>query len=124
MEAHVGRVMLTRWAGRESKDDLVVDEKHGLVVARRTWAMDHTVAAFGAQHRLLPRNLPREYVPQVTALYRIFEDTMAGQKVARYVNIRPDDHYFDAETYDLLAKKVHGAPLATGVIEPETRRRR
>jgi hypothetical protein len=42
----------------------------------------------------------------------------AGQKVARYVSER-DDHYFFAETFDLLAKSVRsGLPPAGGWSDP------
>ncbi|MGQ0670423.1 MAG: terminase gpA endonuclease subunit [Actinomycetota bacterium] len=108
-----GRVMLIRWAGREQRDELVVDADHGLVIARRTWACDQTIASYEAQQRLLPENLPRHYVPQVTAVYRTFEETMSGQKVAIYVRQRPDDYFF-AETYDLMARLARGGPAAEG----------
>lgn len=112
-----GRVMLTRWAGEDQKDELLVDDKTGFVIPRRTWACDQTVAAFARQDRLLPKNLPRNYLLQVTAVVRIFEETRKGQRVARYIKIRAD-HYFFSETYDLLARLARGAPAAGASLPP------
>ena len=41
----------------------------------------------------------------MTAPHRVVERTKDGQKVARYVNDNRADHYFFAESYDVLAKE-------------------
>ena len=51
MQAFPGRVKLVRWAGEAQHEDISVDEDEGLVIARRTWAMDQTVDQFGTQVR-------------------------------------------------------------------------
>lgn len=107
MEAHRGRVYLIRWSGDEQRDPLVVDEPNGLVIARRTGACDRLVAAFQGQQRLLPRDVPGDYIAHLSAPHRVLETTSRGQKVARYVSERAD-HYFFAETHDLLAHEARG----------------
>ncbi|MEX0755690.1 MAG: terminase gpA endonuclease subunit [Actinomycetota bacterium] len=114
---HPGRVMLARWSGGEQKDDIVVDEKHRIVTARRTWACDQTVAAFASQMRLLPKIVTPTYVPQVTAVFRTMQETMKGTLEARYMSMRAD-HFFFAETYDLLAKLARGGAPAGGSSPP------
>lgn len=110
-----GRAYLIRWSGDEQRDNVVVDSDKRLVIARRTWSCDKSVAAFAGQTRLLPREVPPRYVTQITAPHRVVETTKAGQKVARYVSERAD-HYFFAETHDLLAKEARGgAPIDVGV---------
>lgn len=120
-----GRVMLTKWSGEEQRNQLEVDQERNLVIVRRTWAMDQTAAAFHAQKRYLPKFLPPDYVLQVTAPIRILQPTMKGEQVARYVSVRPKDHYFFAETYDVIARLVRGGGAAeVAGEEPETLRER
>jgi hypothetical protein len=116
MHAYTGRCMLIRWSGEEQRDDIVTDDDNGLVIARRTWSCDKTVSAFSLQQRLLARDVSEAYLSQVTAPHRIVETTARGQKVARYVSERAD-HYFFAETHDLIAFEVRGGAaidIATG----------
>jgi hypothetical protein len=100
---HTGRVVLVRWAGEGQAETLKFDEDERLLRPRRTWACDQTVAGFRSQLKLLPKILHPRYLLQVTAPYRIMEQTMAGQKVARYISQRAD-HFFFAECYDLMAR--------------------
>ncbi len=100
---HTGRVVLVKWSGEGQAETLKYDEDEHLLRPRRTWAFDQTVAAFRSQLKLLPKHLPANYLLQVTAPYRIMEQTLAGQKVARYVSQRAD-HFFLAECYDLMAR--------------------
>ena len=81
------------------------------MIARRTWACDRMVAEVTDQRRLLPRDLPRGYVRQVTAPHRITDTTKGGQKIARYVSERAD-HFFFCELHDILAKETRGQPPA------------
>lgn len=121
-----GRAALLRWGGQGQRDPIDFDEDRRLVIARRTWACDQTVAAVMDQLRLLPRHLPEGYLKQMTAPHRITDATPAGQKVSRYVSERAD-HYFFAETFDLLAYAVRPRPLkAAGGWgpPPQTGRRR
>lgn len=113
-----GRVLLCRWSGDDQRDPVVIDKEQGLVIARRTGACDRLVAAFDQQHRLLPRDLPRGYLEQVTAPHRVIEQTNRGQKVARYISERAD-HFFFAECYDLLAKEAWGEPAADAGVDPD-----
>ncbi len=124
-EAHPGRALLVRWAGDEQRDPLVLDKDRDLVVARRTGACDRLVAAVGGQLKLLPAELPTDYISHLTAPIRITETSSRGQKVARYVSERDDD-YFMAEAYDLLAREIRGGPAAGGTAPPAqvVRRRR
>jgi hypothetical protein len=103
--------MLVRWSGEEQHQEIVTDDDQGLVIARRTWSCDQTVAQFMDQTRLLPKELPRDYLDQVTAVHREVVTNTRGQKVARYIKTKAD-HYFFAETYDLLAKLVRGGAIA------------
>jgi len=121
--AHPGRVRLIRWGGEDQDEEIVDDEKDGLLKVRRTWACDQTVAAFNSQLKLLPKHLPRTYLRQVTAPYRIFEQTLKGQKRARYISQRAD-HFFFAECYDLTARKVRGGEAFGATIPPPKRRSR
>jgi hypothetical protein len=124
MNEHAGRCKLIRWSGEEQRDPVVVDDDNGLVVARRTGACDRLVAAIGEQSRMLPRDLPSDYVSQMTAPHRTLETTKAGQKVARYASSRAD-HWFFAEVHDLLAKEAAGPPpVDMQAAEPETMRER
>lgn len=117
-----GRCMLVRWSSEEQRDELVVDVEHDLVIARRTAACDRLVAEIESQTRLLPRDLPRDYLSQVTAPHRVTELTRRGQKVARYVKERAD-HYFFAEVHDLLAREARGGLQPAGAsVEPLTAR--
>jgi hypothetical protein len=120
MDRFVGRCLLTRWSGDQQRDNIVVDEDKGLVIARRTWSCDQTVAAFAQQKRLLPREIPRDYVSHLTAPYRVVEETSSGQKVARYQTERSErqNHYFFAETYDLLARLARGGPVVSAMGPP------
>jgi len=120
-----GRVMLCKWAGEDQRRELEIDESRNLVLPRRTWAMDKCVAEFRAQTRLLPRHLVPEYVLQVTAPIRILQPTLRGEQVARYVSVRPADHFFFAESYDVVARLTRGGNAAdVGTAEPETIRER
>jgi hypothetical protein len=120
-----GRAALLRWGGQGQLDPYDFDEDRRLVTARRTWACDQTVAAVTDQRRLLPKRLPDGYLRQMTALHRITDTTPGGQKVSRYVGERAD-HYFFAETFDLLARAVRpgGQKPAGGWGPPPTRTRR
>ena len=81
--------------------------------------MDKCVASFRDQQRLLPRIVPADYVLQVTAPIRILQQSLRGELVARYVSVRPADHYFFAETYDLLARLVRaGGAFEAPAAEP------
>jgi len=71
------------------------------------------------QRRLLPRDIPEAYAPQMTAPHRQVETRPNGQKVARYVSTRAD-HYFFAECYDLLAREARPAPAMASGDEPVT----
>jgi hypothetical protein len=115
---HRGRVMLVKWSGEDQAETWKYDEEEHLLRPRRTWSCDQTVASFNGQLKLLPRHLPRTYVLQVTAPYRIFEQTMKGQKVARYVSQRAD-HFFFAECYDWLARQVKAVGAAEASAPPE-----
>jgi len=118
-----GRGALIRWAGEAQQEEYVYRSDTRLVIARRTWALDRTVAAVAAQHRLLPRDLPKGYVQHMTAPHRITDTTASGQKVGRYVSERADDYFF-AETYDLLARLVRSEPsMVSAVVDPEPLRR-
>jgi hypothetical protein len=117
-DAFRGRVLLNRWASEGQADNIVVDDDHRILKTRRTWACDQTIAAFEQQRRLLPKNLPRGYVPQVTAVFRVVEEKLNGGLVARYMSMRPDDHFFFAETYDLIARIARGGPPAEGAGPP------
>jgi len=117
-DAHPGRVLLNRWSGEGQKDNIVLDEDRRLISTRRTWACDQTVAAFQQQLRLLPRNLPRNYTLQVTAVYRILQKALKGELVARYISMRSADHFFFAEMYDLLARLARGGPPAEAAGPP------
>lgn len=127
-DAFRGRVLLNRWASEGQADDIAVDEDHRIIKTRRTWACDQTIAAFESQRRLLPKNLPRTYVPQVTAVFRTVQDKLDGGLVARYMSMRAD-HFFFAETHDLIARIARGGPPAEAEGPPPetiraTRRRR
>jgi len=119
MDAHRGRVLLCRWSGEEQRDPILTDDDRGLVIARRTGACDRLVAAVIDQRRLLPRDIPEAYAPQMTAPHRQVETRPNGQKVARYVSTRAD-HYFFAECYDLLAREARPAPAMASGDEPVT----
>jgi hypothetical protein len=110
-QAHRGRVRLIRWSSEEQHEDIREDDAQGIVTVRRTWAFDQTVAAFEAQARLLPKDLPPDYLRHCTAPHRVTETNARGQKVARYVNQRRND-YFLAEVHDWLAKQIRGIPPA------------
>jgi hypothetical protein len=116
-DAFKGRVLLNRWASEGQADNVVVDDDHRIIKTRRTWACDQTIAAFEAQRKLLPKNLPRTYVPQVTAVFRVVQDKLDGGLVARYMNMRAD-HFFFAETYDLIARIARGGPPAEAAGPP------
>jgi Phage terminase large subunit (GpA) len=116
-DAHPGRVLLNRWASEGQADNVVLDDDHRIIKTRRTWACDQTIAAFEQQRRLLPRNLPRNYSIQVTAVYRIIQEKNDGGLAARYVNMRAD-HFFFAETYDLIARIARGGPPAEAAGPP------
>ncbi len=49
----------------------------------------------------------------MTAPHRITDTTKAGHKVGRYVSERAD-HYFFAETFDLLARAVRPGGYPVG----------
>jgi hypothetical protein len=120
---HAGRVRLIRWGGEDQDEEIVDDEKDGLLKVRRTWACDQLIAAFNGQLKLLPKYLPRTYLRQVTAPYRIFEETLKGQKRARYISQRAD-HFFFSETYDLIARKVRGGEAFGVTVPPPSARKR
>jgi hypothetical protein len=123
---HAGRVVLIRWAADTQAETMKYDEDERLLRVKRTWAFDQTVNAFTGQLRLLPTILPPTYVPQVTAPYRVVEDTMAGGKLARYMSGRAD-HYFLAECYDQVArlfKPVTEVADLSGPAPPGLGRRR
>jgi hypothetical protein len=109
--AFPGRVLLVRWSGEEQRDEVAIDRGRGLLVARRTAACDRLVAAFEAEQRLLPEQLPEGYLSQLTAPHRVIEENARGQKVARYRAERADDYFF-AECHDLLAHEAGGVPPA------------
>ena len=117
MATHLHRVRLVRWSGQEQHENARVDEDQGLVIARRTWSCDQTVAAFEDQRRLLPAVLPPDYASQCMAPHRVTETNGRGQKVARYTSTRAD-HYFFCETYDVLARLVRGSPAAGATGPP------
>jgi hypothetical protein len=122
-EAFAGRVMLLRWSREDQRDQFITDEDHRLVIARRTWACDRTVAEVCAQRRLLPRDLPKDYLRHMTAPHRITVIGQGGQKLGRYVNERADDYFF-AETFDLLAKAIRGGEYTPGIWGPPPPSRR
>jgi phage terminase large subunit GpA len=117
METFRGRCVLIRWSGSEQRDPTVLDSDRGIVSARRTGACDRAVDAFQRQMRLLPRDLPEDYLSQVTAPHRVTETNPRGQKVARYISERADDFFF-AEVHDLLAHEVRGQAPAFGSGPP------
>jgi hypothetical protein len=105
-----GRAKMIRWSGEDQRDHIVQPDDEALVIARRTWAMDSTVAQVAEQLRLLPRDLPDRYVSQMMAPHRMVDvQERSGKKVARYVSERAD-HYFFAETHDLLAAECRSGP--------------
>jgi hypothetical protein len=117
-----GRVMLNRWSGDQQRDEILLDPERPIVSVHRTWACDSTILAFTKQNRWVPRELPPDYLEQVTAPHKIVEVDEHGKKIARYKNVRAD-HYFFAETYDLIARLVRGAAAAGATIAPPTVRR-
>src|SRR5205085_7010 len=56
--------------------------------------------------------IPHDDVRHLTAPHKVIEKTKEGQKWARYVNDGRADHYFFAETYDLLAHHIRPVPAA------------
>lgn len=120
LDAHRGRCLLLRWASDEQRDPVVVDEEHGLVIARRTGACDRLVAQISEQKRLLARDLPKDYVSQMSAPHRIAEQSSKGQKISRYRSDGRADHYFFAETHDLIAREVRRKPVFAHVTIPPT----
>jgi hypothetical protein len=124
-----GRAKMIRWSGDEQRHDIVEPEGERLVIVRRTWAMDTTVAEVTAQTRLLPKDLPRGYLAQMTSPHRVTEtQDKTGRKVTRYVHTTADD-YFLAETHDVVARLAHrGSPVGFASSGPvsireEVRRR-
>ena len=113
-----GRVYLARWSGQGQHEDVALDAARDLVIARRAWSLDQTVDAFITQRRLLPKTLPHDYVRHLTAPHKVIEKTKDGQKWARYVNDGKADHYFFAETYDLLAHHQRRPPAAGAWGQP------
>jgi hypothetical protein len=118
MREFPGRCVLARWAGDAQHDDIVMDGEQGLLLARRTWACDRTVDAFSRQVKYLPASLPSSYVKQMTAPHKVVETAKGGQKVPRYVSDGRADHYFFAETYDLLARERMPTPPAGAWGDP------
>jgi phage terminase large subunit GpA len=116
MESFRGRVMLLRWSGDEQRDPVIEDRASGIVSARRTGACDRLVAAYQEQKKLLPRDLPRPYLSQITAPHRVVETNARGQKIGRYVSERAD-HYFFAELHELIASEMRRARPASARIE-------
>ena len=111
--------MLVRWAGEGQHEEWTQDEDQGLVIARRTWAMDQTVDQFQPQVRYLPAAISEGYVKQLCAPHKVVQTTPGGQKVARYESGEKEDHFFFAETYDVLARAVRsGLPPAGGWSDP------
>jgi hypothetical protein len=117
-EAFAGRAMLVRWSGPAQHDDIVIDEDHALVIARRTWACDQTVDQFTRQVRYLPRNVSEDYIRQLIAPHKLTETSRGGQKESRYTSDERADHFFFAETYDVLAKKARSGVFAGGWSDP------
>lgn len=117
VEAFPGRCMLVRWSSDEQRDPLVEDRERGLVIARRSAACDRLVEAIETQRRLLPRDLPRDYLSHMTAVHRVIEETRGGQKVARYRSERADDYFF-AEVHDLLAREARSWVPTAGAYGP------
>src|SRR5207249_5726133 len=118
MQSLPGRVMLVRWAGEAQHEDVSVDEEQGLVIARRTWAMDQTVDQVGTQVRYLPAALSEDYLKHLCAPHKVVQMTPGGQKVARYDSGEKADHFFFAETYDILARAVRSGLAPAGGTGP------
>jgi hypothetical protein len=111
-----GRALPVKWSGEAQAEDLIerekTDQQDEIIVARRTLACDRLVDAINRQWRLLPRNLPEEYVFQLMAPHKVIDlSPTSGQKIARYTSERAD-HFFLAECHDQLAREVRTGLIA------------
>ncbi len=92
-----------------------VNQEESKVTVLRTVACDYMLDGFIGRNNRLPTNAREidtdkkgvsDYYAQMCAPVRVVEMNAYGQPVARYVHGSKPDHYFHAEVYDEIARRV------------------